>query len=322
VSVQATHRRRGLLSRLMSRQLTELHEGGEAVAALWASEPAIYGRFGYGLASRSLSVTLRRGDALRQGLPAADGSVREPAPADARAELARIWDRAFRARPGEHARSDVWWDHVLFDPERGRRGYTALRCSLVDGGYALYSTKGAWDDRGPAGEVRVRELVAVDAGRRLRLWAHLLGLDLAAEWRVGRLPLDDPLLGAVVDVRRLVPRVQDGLHVRVVRVADALQARSYGSEVDVVIEVADSRLPANTGRWRLAAGPGGATCTATGDPADLALGIEELGAVYLGGTTLVSLAAAGRVDERRSGAVAAASRAFRGDVEPVCSHVF
>ena len=324
VSVQSTHRRRGLLTRMMTTQLEQLHASGEAVAALWASEPGIYGRYGYGLASRSLSVHLRRGDALRPGLADRSLGVDEVGLEEARGRLAAVWDRSYPSRPGQYARNQVWWDHVLVDPERDRDGYATLRCVLLDDdrGYALFATKSTWDERGPAGEVKVRELVATDGPARLRLLEHLLGIDLVGTWRLRGLSLDDAALGAVVDTRRLVPQLNDGLYVRLVRVGEALAARSYAADLDVVLEVDDVRLPDNARRWRLSAWQAGATCEPTDEPAHLALGVEELGAAYLGGTTLGSLAAAGRVRELRTGALAAASRAFRGDVEPLCTHVF
>ena len=322
VSVQATHRRRGLLHRMMQRQLEDLHVGGEALAALWASEAAIYGRFGYGLASRSLVVDLRGAPALRA--PAPLGGVEEVDPEQAQPRLAAVWERSFRHRPGEYARDDRWWPHVLHDPPHERHGRSPLRCVVLDDdtGYALFSTKGGWDDRGAAGEVLVLEVAGTDGAAQLRLWQHLLGLDLVSRWRAKRLPLDAPLVHAVADVRVLAPRVADGLFTRLVRVGDALAGRRFGAEVDLVLDVRDPVLPDNARRWRLSGSPDGATCEPTSDPADLALGVEELGAAHLGGTTLLALAAAGRVEERRPGALAAASRALRGDVEPVCSHVF
>lgn len=326
VSVQPTHRRRGLLRRMMTTQLEDLHARGEAVAALWASEPAIYGRYGYGSAGRSVAVELQRGDALRTETAA--GRVREVVPGDALPALDAVWEATWRDRPGQWARSSAWWEHRLIDPIGGRSGGTALRCALLEGddgapcGYALFTGKPAFDARGPAGTVQVREVVAVDGTGVLQLWRFLLGLDLVTTWTARHLALDDPLLTAVVDQRRLAARVGDALHVRPVRVGEALAGRRYAAEVDVVLEVADPVLPDNARRWRLAAGPDGATCAPTSDPADLALGVEELGAAYLGGPTLVSLAAAGRVRELRPGALTAASRALRGDVEPVSTQVF
>ena len=60
VGVLPTHRRRGILRRLMQAQIDDIHERGEPMAYLWASEDALYGRFGYGIASFSGNVEIPR----------------------------------------------------------------------------------------------------------------------------------------------------------------------------------------------------------------------------------------------------------------------
>lgn len=131
------------------------------------------------------------------------------------------------------------------------------------------------------------------------------------------------MLHLVSDERRAQVRRRDALHVRLVDLPAALRARTYGAAVDVVLEVEDAFCPWNAGRWRLAVGAdGAAACTRTEDPADLELSVRELGSAYLGGVSLASLAAAGRVREVRAGALAAASRAFAGDVAPWLPHGF
>src|SRR4051812_11442033 len=75
VTVSPTHRRQGVLTAIMRRQLTELHEQErEPVAALWAAEYPIYGHFGYapatwrgGLTGRTERLTIPAGGDLRQG---------------------------------------------------------------------------------------------------------------------------------------------------------------------------------------------------------------------------------------------------------------
>ena len=51
IAVQPTHRRRGVMTRMMHHQIHDIHERGEPLAALFASESVIYGRFGYGIGS-------------------------------------------------------------------------------------------------------------------------------------------------------------------------------------------------------------------------------------------------------------------------------
>jgi predicted acetyltransferase len=329
VGVLPTHRRRGLLTALMTRQLGDLHEQGrEPVAALWASEPAIYGRFGYGLASQHLSVTVRRGwNRFLPSAPAETGRLVLDEPAKVRADLDRVFDAVRRTRPGHFARSSGFWDMRLFDPERRRNGAGPLRCVVHEGpdgvdGYALYAAKQHWDDGGPEGTISVREVTAADPAAHAALWRFLCDIDLMASV-AGWTATDDPLLHLLADPRRATPVVKDNLWVRIVDLGRALTARGYTAPVDVVLDVADTGCPWNAGRWRLAADATGATCDRTSEPADLAITGTELGAAYLGGTTLATLAAAGRVTELRPGTLEPASLAFGGAGRaPYCPQIF
>lgn len=116
--------------------------------------------------------------------------------------------------------------------------------------------------------------------------------------------------------------MKDALHVRLVDVGAALEARTYQTPVDVVFEVEDSFCPWNEGRWRLTGDAKGASCVRTEDSPDLALSVRELGVVYLGGVSLASLAAGGLVRELRQGALAEASSAFASTVAPWLPHGF
>jgi predicted acetyltransferase len=92
--------------------------------------------------------------------------------------------------------------------------------------------------------------------------------------------------------------------------------------VDVVLDVEDAFCPWNSGRWRLSGDAKGAVCGRTSDAADLALSVRELGAAYLGGVSLASLAGAGRVRELRQGALAEASVGFGATTAPWLPHGF
>ncbi len=347
VAVLPTYRRRGVLRSLMLRQLADVRDKGEPLAILWASEAPIYGRYGYGRASWHLAYTVRRGEGsvpgVRGGVPGPGGlRLRLADPADARAELSKVYDTVLPIRPGFLARNDSWWQKVLFDPEEDRAGASALRCLLAEDdsgprGYALYSGRHDWDDVAflPAGSVSVRELVAADAAASAALWADLLSRDLAVEFVAYHRPSDDPLLFQLTDPRRVRPVVTDGLWVRITDVPKALSGRRYSAPVDLVIELTDRDLADNAGRWRLTTasgdpdnpdggGPDGfaASCSRTGDPADLALDIAELGAAYLGGTGVGTLAAAGLVTERRPGAVRQLATAMSWEPLPWSPMIF
>jgi predicted acetyltransferase len=343
VAVRPSHRRRGILSAMMRHQLADIVTRGEAVAALFASESVIYGRYGYGCASGQLRLTIRRGEGALKRFAASSagqdpGGVRLRAgqPAALATDLATVYDSVVRDRPGMMARDERWWQSIFADPDVHRRGMSPLKCLVAAGdggprGYALYRTKHEWAEDGlPSGKLIVRELITADPAAAAALWADLLTRDLIGEVAVFMRPVDDPLLDMLADRRRARAYLTDGLWIRLTDIAAALTKRCYASPVDVVIEVTDDLLPANAGRWRLhCPGPadGGAatakaSCERTTDAADIALPIAVLGAAYLGGTRLGALAAAGLVTEHTRGALARLSAAMYSDPAPWCPSMF
>ncbi|MGW8380301.1 GNAT family N-acetyltransferase [Streptomyces sp. ODS28] len=330
VHVTATHRRRGILRSMMRRQLDDVREAGaEPLAVLTASEPEIYGRFGYGLATRQMGVEI---DTSRTRFEVPDGDavnlrvVDDPSSVLERCEA--VYARRVPGRPGMLARQPGWERWPLLDPEQEREGASPLRCVLAerDGetvGYARYAMKDASDTWGvPCGEVLLRDLEALDPVAYAELWRYLGGVDLTTVLRSPNRPVDDPLAHLVSDVRKCRMRVRDGMFLRPVEVGAALAARTYAVPVDMVLDVEDAFCPWNAGRWRLSGDAKGAVCERTTGRPDLALSVRELGAAYLGGESLLSLAMAGRVRELRGGAVAEASAAFAGAVAPWLPHGF
>ncbi|WP_369222753.1 GNAT family N-acetyltransferase [Streptomyces sp. R39] len=328
VSVAATHRRRGVLTSMMRRQLDDIREWGEPLAALTASEPAIYGRFGYGAAAFQLQAEI---DTSRVTLdvPAGTGDVRVryAAPADVLGACEAVYARLVPLRPGMLARQPGWERVGVFDPEIGRDGASALQCVVAerDGevtGYARFRTKLGWSPSGHDGTVSLEDLAALDPASDAALWRFLFGIDLMSKLTVRGRPVDDAWQYQVSDIRRCLTRVRDMGYVRLVDVGAALAARTYQTPVDVVLEVADAFCPWNAGRWRLTGDAKGASCERTTDPAELTLSVRELAAAYLGGVSLLSLARAGRVGELRPGALAEASVAFGSPVAPWLPHGF
>lgn len=335
VGVLPTYRRRGILSSLMRRQLADLSGNGEAVAALWASEAGIYGRFGYGCASQRYSFTLRAGEAGFVPDAPVDSRLRLRLvdPQLALADLSKVYELALAERPGFFARNDAWWDYALDDPESQREGGTPLRCVVAEDdagprGYAVFNARQRWDDADvPDGRLMLREMIAADPAATAMLWRDLLTRDLISEFQMPIRPVDDPLLSLLADPRRARAKLSDGLWVRLLDVAAALEQRRYAAPVDVTIEVSDDLCPQNQGTWRLVTSPGSgpglaATCQRASGAADISLPVRALGSLYLGGMRLGSLAAAGIVTESRPGAVAALSAAMSWDPAPWCPMIF
>ncbi len=344
VSVLPSHRRRGILSALIRRQFADIRDRGEAVAALFASETGIYGRFGYGPASLTSRFTIRRGEGgLHADVPHDPGlRLRIAEPPDARAELAAVYDAVRPSRPGLWARDERWWNSALHDPENARDGACPLRCVIAEDsggrpaprGYALFSVTPSWGADGlPAGVISVRELITADPAATAAIWADLLSRDLVGELTARLRPVDDPLLHLLAEPRRARAQVIDGLWARLIDLPRALAQRRYACPADVVVEVTDALCPWNEGRWRLHAGgdgvagqaqlPGMAgSCERTTAEPDVRLPVAALGAAYLGGTRLGPLAAAGLVTEIRPGAVGALSAALSWDPAPWCPMIF
>jgi predicted acetyltransferase len=329
VAVLPTHRRRGILSALMHHQLADLHEReAEPVAALWATEPQIYPRFGYGFAARSLGVEVPRERSQLQHAPAASDVSLRYVPAASLGTLAgEVFDREVTGRPGAFRRDTRWWARAADDPPEGRDGASELRGVVAERGeevvgYAMFRTKAAWTPNGPHGTVQVKELFALDAGSYARVMEFVLNQDLMAVTQLRNRPIDDPLLDMLSDPRRASVDINDQLWVRLVDVDRALAARRYALPVDVVIQVDDPVCPWNTGCWRVTGGPDSADCQRVDREPDLVVAIDDLAAVYLGGRQLSRLAAAGRVQECRPNTLAPASQAFAWDPAPWCQEIF
>lgn len=325
VGVRATHRRQGILSSLMRRQL---HEVPEALAVLWASESGIYGRFGYGPAAWGVSY---EADLRKVGpSPASRGAGRiEELPAeDAPAQLSAVLRELQARRPGVSGRSEQVWRRQLQDKPEDRGGKTARQilvhrdeAGALDG-YALWRGRLDWGPGGPANEVSVEELVAPEPTAYHALWHHLLTLDLAAKLRYGYAAVDEPLQQLVSNPIALQRRLTESLWVRLTDVGRALAQRRYATGVDVVIEVTDELIEVNNGRYRLIGDAETARCERTDSPPDLSLSVAALAAAYLGGRPLTEFAATGRVTEYTTGALSGVTAAFRWPVAPASIEIF
>jgi predicted acetyltransferase len=327
VAVASTHRRQGLLTRIMTAQLEAVRDRGtEPVAVLWASEGAIYGRFGYGVASWQMEYTIATRDTALT-VPAPPGRLRQAVPKDVIGDLSAVFERVQATRPGRSGRDERWWKYHTADPRSWRRGRSAQRAVLYDSGdevegYALWRVKSDWSSTGPDGEVGVIEVVASTADAYRALWRFLLSIDLTRTVKYYFAAPDEPLAQLVTNPSGLDASAGPGLWVRIVDLPRALAKRRYTAPVDVVLDITDTMLPGNAGRWRLVGDATAARCEATDDEPDLALDVGHLGAAYLGGTSLLSLGAAGLVTESRAGALAAASTAFSWSPAPLSIEIF
>jgi predicted acetyltransferase len=322
VGVLPSHRRRGILTQMMRTQLDDLHERGEPLAILWASEAAIYGRFGYGISAPETRIDAARARFGFRDDPGPAGLVRIIDRDEALQVFPSLYDAIRRDIPGFVTRSPEWWEHYkLADPEHWRRGsgpkfYALLEEDGEPAGFAMYRIKQGWEQGYSTSELRVGDAFATSVGATRELWRFLFGIDLVARVQ-GRIDPALPLFLMVTDPRNVALRVVDGVWLRLVDLEGALAGRSYASDDAVVADVRDEFCPWNEGRWRLGPEP-----ARTDDEPELELDVADLASVYLGAFDFHRLAAGERVRELKPGALDRASALFRTARQPYCPEDF
>lgn len=326
VAVVPTHRRQGVLREMMRAHLADVKEHGEPIAALWASDSAIYGRFGYGCASICYDVEVEPHHAGSNRLAPEPGQSRLIDRKEALEIVPPLYDRLRTGIPGFFARTPQWWEDRSFrESSTSGGGGTALRYAVVDGaegisGFASYRTKAHWDEGHGSGKVTVHDLFAETPEAWAGIWSLVANQDLVARTVGGLRPPWDPIFDLLAGTRRARAFRYDALWVRLMDVAGALAARSYSAPLDVVLGVEDP-LGDASGSYRLRADSDGAECAPTTDEPAILLDLEDLSAGYMGTPRFRQWARAGRLSGAGD-ALAALDAAFTWDPQPWCPEIF
>lgn len=317
VGTAPTHRRRGVLRALMRAQLDDVHERGEPVAALWASEETIYGRFGYGMATQGIQLDVEL-DRVRfaEGLESS-GRIRLMPRDEALPVMLDVYERFAPTRPGAtgsdlgtlawhlYEKKDEPNFYAIHDDDQG-----------TPDAFAVYRMKHEWPESLPHVELKLRQLIATSAVASHSMWRYLFDVDLVSRVTSEDRPVDEPLLWQLEEPRAARPRLLDALYARPLDVAGALSARGYAADGRVTIGVRDRFRPGNDGVYELTADEGRGTCRRTDREPDLRADVSALGATYLGAVTWSTLALAGRVEPADPRALATADRLFATPVAP------
>ncbi|GGX28869.1 UPF0256 protein [Streptomyces malachitofuscus] len=332
VTVAPTHRRRGLLSRMMAQDLAAAKERGDVVATLIAAEYPIYGRYGFGPATSTTEWTI---DVPRSGLDPRwagpeDGGRIDLVDAEGVRKLGpELHERLRRAQPGAVSRDELWWrittGAVRFHPTFHEPFHAVYRSAGGEvEGMVAYTADDNWGDaKQPLNTARVKWLTAVTPAAERALWRYLCSVDWVVKVRSGWRAPDDLLPHLLPDPRAAAVTTQaDWLWVRILDVVRALEARTYEAAGSLVLEVADGG-GLSGGRYRLEASADGAgRCVPTTEGADLALDVADLAVLWLGDESAVRLAALGRVREERAGAARQADALLRTSRRPWCPDIF
>lgn len=323
VSVLPSHRRQGLLRKLMTAHLGEVADRGEPVVALWASESSIYGRFGFGAASASVELKVPTQYRAFHRLAPEPSPVQLISLEEAKEVVPPIHARIAATWSGMPVRRPNWWNARWFsDLPSDRRGSSAFRVAVskAGDGFVFYRQKSQWSGGNPGGELIVTDLMAQSPESWAGLWSFVLSHDLVGSVEADLRPAEDPLLQMLAAPRRAAAVPSDGIWTRLNDTAGALAARRYAVDGELVIESHDP-FDGSTKTVRLEGGPEGATCKATDRAPDLVLDAEDLGSAYLGWSRFRSLARTGRVGGDQA-ALTLADAMFGWDPLPWCPEVF
>ena len=319
IEVQPTHRRRGVMTMMMQHQIKDIYERGEPLAALFASESVIYGRFGYGIGSLHEQWTIERHHTGYARPYESPGRIAFVDPADIAKELPEVFRRSTMGRSAVFQRPLHRWVRDSQAPEHKEGGPGGLFYALYEDGrkvegYVTYRT------RRPT--LVVNELMATTKEASAALWRFCFDLDLMSCTEAIKRPLDDPLPWMLADPRRLQRSTRDALWLRLIDVSGALKLRSYMEPDRLVLEVRDDICPWNDGGFELEGSSEGATCRASSSSPDLVISVSALASAYLGTVTFSTLAGAGSVEERTPGALLRANRMFAVQYQPWTPHSF
>ena len=309
VTVLPSHRRRGLLTEMMKRQLAAAHESDLALSALEASETPIYGRFGYGIACEHENWSIERHRSAYREEYSWDGSVKMVKSDRAREVFPEVFSRAAPQRAGVIVQppNPFWYEIFGKEGAKDTNFYVEYREGEVEG-CAVYQIKG--------GIVTVSLFLACTDDAYAALWRYLFDIDLVSSIKASDRPRDEQLVWMLHDARALERKPRDRTWLRLIDVPKALSSRTYATDGEIVFEVRDTFCPWNDGTYHLTGTPSGATCRPTTKSPDITLSVDDLAVPYLGGSPLTPLAHAGRVEEHTPGALRRADAMFATELKP------
>ncbi|MFE6775963.1 GNAT family N-acetyltransferase [Streptomyces sp. NPDC057702] len=347
VSIVPTHRRRGLLTTMMDRDLRAAKERGDAAATLIAAEYPIYGRYGFGPGAWTSRWTV---DVARAGLNANYARPGDAGTLSAKGRAARIADaggrvdmvdgaemlaegpalhdrlrrslhgmvnrdeRAWRLETGDLRYPGTPWKEPFHALYRGPDGTVE--------GLLTYTVEQHWAAKVPENTARVRSLLATTPAAESALWYFLFSVDWVVRVDTWYRAPDDVMPLLLGDPRAATPQsYADWLWIRPLDVPRLLEARTYPVAGALVLDVHDAAGLAG-GRFALEAGPDGARCAPTTREPDLSMDVGELGTLWLGDESTARLVTLGRVEEHRTGAATLADTLLRTGRRPWCADVF
>lgn len=319
VAVLPTHRRRGIMTKLMKKQLGDIYERGETIAALHPSESLIYGRFGYGIGTydEDWEIDTRHSDFGTP--PKYDGSFEFEKPSLINKSIPRLYETSMRNRPGSILPTSDRWERIAGDIRTSNGNlqqyfHVKYLSSGEHKGYVRYSIT---ED-----VVTIVELMSSSLEAHAALWRFCFDIDLIWKVKASRRPTDDPLLFMLADSRRLTRNVRDSLWIRLIDVQKALESRSYNVTGSLVFKINDAFCSWNHGVFELEIQDDWVHCSISKKSPDLVIDVSDIASTYLGTIRFSKLKNSGRLEEHTPGSVKLADQMFNSELDPWCPYSF
>ena len=319
VAVLPTHRRRGILTKLMKEQLTDIYERGETIAALHPSESLIYGRFGYGIGTYDENWEIDTRHSVYKTPIDYDGSFEFEKPSLVNESIPSLYETSMRNRPGSILPTSDHWERIAGDTKVSngnlQQYFHVKYLSLgKHKGYVRYSID--------KDVVIVVDLMASSLQAHAALWRFCFDIDLIWKVKASRRPTDDPLLFMLTDPRRLTRNVKDSLWIRLIDVQKALESRSYNVTGTLVFKINDAFCSWNDEVFELEIQSGGVHCSVSKKSPDLVVDVSDFASTYLGTIGFSKLKNSGRLEEHTQGSVNLADQMFNSELSPWCPYSF
>ena len=296
VGTRPEYRRMGLLRKIMTRAFAEQKERGQSIAGLWASQAAIYQRYGFTQAGMNRNYAV---DSVDIAL-AMDGSnaalalpmVTRYTPVHGLDAAREVYKNFIAQRTGYlHRGKSLWLNNTLDETTPDGPVYIAIAGTLeAPLGYIVYTLRANLvDNRARSQEIKIRDFAWLDLAAYQSLWQFIGKHDLVGRVVWANAPMDDPALALFQEPRMLHSRDTEASWWRIVDAPNALAQRGYSVGEDIKIGIAgDDLAPWNNGCWHLRSEGDGtgvgfaASVQACSDAPQVTLSIKSLTAIFSG----------------------------------------
>lgn len=316
VTVQASHRRRGLMNALMTTDLAEARARGDVFAVLTATDARLYGRFGFGVTATARRLEIESGPKFKLRTEPVGHSVFAD-PANITALRQQIFETFHThqfwsvGRANHYWTSGFDWNAQRAIPQRGAVHFdehgdpdATLIFSVEEDGLKIVDLIGT----STGAEIELLRLLAHGEAHETIIWPRCHDPRHPLPW-------------ALEDSRVVrTTKEFDTVWVRVLDVVQGVEMRQFDSDGSVTLEIRD-RQDFCSGTYRITVDGGRARVERTTEAADVAIQVDAFSTLLSGLLGAVELSVAGVAFGSTEG-LERCSRLFAKDNPPVAASIF